>query len=86
VRRAGSSLRGPCSHCGTQSSSQWRSGPPEKPCLCNACGLFWSKRRSLPEETCKVADELKVGRGADGWLAAAGGGWVWFGGWLAAAG
>jgi hypothetical protein len=63
LRRLPGSLRGPCAHCGTQASSQWRSGPPDKPCLCNACGLFWSKRRSLPEETCKVADELKVGKG-----------------------
>lgn len=38
-----------CHHCGSQSSPQWRGGPPEKPTLCNACGLHYRKTRSLPE-------------------------------------
>ncbi|KAB1206997.1 GATA transcription factor 26 [Morella rubra] len=28
-------------------SPQWRNGPPEKPVLCNACGLWYSKRGTL---------------------------------------
>lgn len=32
---------GPCCHCGRTISPCWRKGPPEKPCLCNACGARW---------------------------------------------
>jgi hypothetical protein len=53
-------LRGPCYHCGTTISSQWRSGPPDKPVLCNACGLYYRKVQSLPDHTCQVAGALSV--------------------------
>lgn len=52
-------LKGPCGWCGTQMSSQWRSGPPDRPTLCNACGLHWRKTRSLPQHTCQVAQQLE---------------------------
>ncbi|PHT42010.1 hypothetical protein CQW23_20864 [Capsicum baccatum] len=32
--------------CG-QETSNWRNGPPEKPVLCNACGLRWRTRQTL---------------------------------------
>jgi hypothetical protein len=57
-------LRGPCYHCGTTISSQWRSGPPDKPVLCNACGLYYRKVQSLPDHTCQVAGALSVSSGA----------------------
>lgn len=53
-------LRGPCCHCGTTISSQWRSGPADKPVLCNACGLYYRKVQSLPDHTCHVAGALSV--------------------------
>lgn len=53
-------LRGPCFHCGTTISSQWRSGPADKPVLCNACGLYYRKVQSLPDHTCQVAGALSV--------------------------
>jgi hypothetical protein len=53
-------LRGPCCHCGTTISSQWRSGPLDKPVLCNACGLYFRKVQSLPDHTCHVAGALSV--------------------------
>ena len=58
--RRGLSSRGPCFHCGTTYSSQWRSGPPHKPVLCNACGLYYRKVQSLPDHTCEVAGALEV--------------------------
>jgi hypothetical protein len=58
--RRGLSSRGPCFHCGTTISSQWRSGPPHKPVLCNACGLYFRKVQSLPDHTCQVAGALEV--------------------------
>ena len=61
VCRRGLSSRGPCFHCGTTYSSQWRSGPPHKPVLCNACGLYYRKVQSLPDHTCQVAGALQVG-------------------------
>lgn len=59
--RRGLALRGPCFHCGTTISSQWRSGPADKPVLCNACGLYYRKVQSLPDHTCQVAGALSVG-------------------------
>ena len=53
-------LRGPCQHCGTTLSSQWRSGPPEKAVLCNACGLYYRKLSCLPDHTCQVAGQQEV--------------------------
>ncbi len=38
---------GNCNHCGSQTSIKWRSGPREKPQLCNACGIRWKKRHTL---------------------------------------
>lgn len=61
VCRRGLSSRGPCFHCGTTYSSQWRSGPAHKPVLCNACGLYFRKVQSLPDHTCQVAGALEVG-------------------------
>jgi hypothetical protein len=60
VCRRSLSSRGPCFHCGTTYSSQWRSGPPHKPVLCNACGLYYRKVQSLPDHTCQVAGALEV--------------------------
>jgi hypothetical protein len=60
--------RGPCCHCGTTSSSQWRGGPPDKPVLCNACGLHFRKERGLPDHTSQVAGALEVRR--QWWLGA----------------
>lgn len=40
-RRWRQELLGPCAHCGTRESPQWRRGPPCKPVLCNACGTRW---------------------------------------------
>lgn len=40
---------GPCSHCGTTHSPQWRRPPPKKALLCNACGIYYSRHRSLPK-------------------------------------
>lgn len=59
-RQRSLSSRGPCFHCGTTYSSQWRSGPPHKPVLCNACGLYFRKVQSLPDHTCQVAGALQV--------------------------
>ncbi|KAK2438425.1 GATA transcription factor [Trifolium repens] len=50
--------RGPCYHCGINSTPLWRQGPADKPVLCNACGSryrYWGSlenyfpRQSLPE-------------------------------------
>jgi hypothetical protein len=62
-------LRGPCLHCGTTLSTQWRSGPEDKPVLCNACGLYYRKLTCLPDHTCQVAVALTVrlGTGASCW-------------------
>ena len=40
-------LTGPCDHCGACESCQWRGGPPEKPKLCNACGIRLRNHNSL---------------------------------------
>jgi hypothetical protein len=47
-------------HCGTTISSQWRSGPSDKPVLCNACGLYYRKLSTLPQHTCQVANQQQV--------------------------
>jgi hypothetical protein len=57
------SLKGPCMHCGTTISSQWRSGPSDKPVLCNACGLYYRKLSTLPQHTCQVANQQAVSWG-----------------------
>jgi len=38
---------GPCNHCGVTESPQWRRGPEDKPCLCNACGTRYRRTNSL---------------------------------------
>lgn len=40
-------LAGPCCHCGTNYSPQWRKGTPEKPILCNACGIRLRRHKRL---------------------------------------
>uniref|UniRef100_A0A7R9V485 GATA-type domain-containing protein n=1 Tax=Chlamydomonas euryale TaxID=1486919 RepID=A0A7R9V485_9CHLO len=42
-------LGGPCSHCGTQDSPQWRRPLTKKVVLCNACGIYYSRHHSLPK-------------------------------------
>mmetsp|Transcript_19940 Transcript_19940/g.23911 ORF Transcript_19940/g.23911 Transcript_19940/m.23911 type:complete len:174 (+) Transcript_19940:305-826(+) len=38
---------GPCDHCGTLESPQWRRGPAAKPMLCNACGTRYRRTNQL---------------------------------------
>lgn len=38
---------GPCDHCGARDSPQWRRGPADKPCLCNACGTRYRRTHQL---------------------------------------
>jgi hypothetical protein len=38
---------GPCGHCKTPYSPQWRKGPRNKPVLCNACGIRYLRNRHL---------------------------------------
>ncbi|GAX74475.1 hypothetical protein CEUSTIGMA_g1924.t1 [Chlamydomonas eustigma] len=40
-------IGGPCNHCGRYETPCWRRGPPDKPCLCNACGARWLVKQSL---------------------------------------
>ncbi|KAM3377147.1 hypothetical protein P3S68_009560 [Capsicum galapagoense] len=47
---------GPCFHCGLKETSNWRNGPPEKPVLCNACGLRWRTRQTLDDYIPKHAN------------------------------
>lgn len=53
VKQAGSSKispaqrQGPCGHCKTPYSPQWRKGPRNKPVLCNACGIRFLRNRHL---------------------------------------
>lgn len=39
--------QGPCGHCKTPYSPQWRKGPRNKPVLCNACGIRYLRNRHL---------------------------------------
>lgn len=41
--------QGPCGHCGTEASPQWRAGPPEHPVLCDMCGRHFRKTKTLPK-------------------------------------
>ncbi|TXG53916.1 hypothetical protein EZV62_019172 [Acer yangbiense] len=45
--------RGPCFHCGIDTTPLWRNGPPEKPVLCNACGSRYRLRGTLLNYTPK---------------------------------
>lgn len=38
-----------CSHCGSQTTPQWRAGPMGPKTLCNACGVRYKSGRLLPE-------------------------------------
>lgn len=51
---------GPCYHCASTNSSQWRRGPAEKPVLCNACGLRYGRTGSehKPLNRAAAADVL----------------------------
>ncbi|GLC33829.1 hypothetical protein PLESTM_000124000 [Pleodorina starrii] len=40
---------GPCAHCGTTESPQWRRPLTKKVVLCNACGIYFSRHHSLPK-------------------------------------
>ncbi|KAI5015822.1 hypothetical protein ZWY2020_059361 [Hordeum vulgare] len=42
---------GPCSHCGVTSTPLWRNGPPDKPVLCNACGVEMEDKDALVNYT-----------------------------------
>ncbi|KAL3516163.1 hypothetical protein ACH5RR_023065 [Cinchona calisaya] len=48
---------GPCFHCGVEHTPLWRSGPPEKPVLCNACGSRWRTRGTLEDYIPKRANK-----------------------------
>ena len=43
----GALMLGPCAHCGVTFSPQWRKGTPEKPVLCNACGIRLRRHKNL---------------------------------------
>lgn len=38
-----------CSHCGTNNTPQWRTGPVGPKTLCNACGVRFKSGRLCPE-------------------------------------
>ncbi|KAG2497942.1 hypothetical protein HYH03_004204 [Edaphochlamys debaryana] len=40
---------GPCAHCGTTESPQWRRPLTKKIILCNACGIYFSRHHALPK-------------------------------------
>ena len=56
-------LIGPCDHCNTTISPQWRKGPPDKAVLCNACGTRWLRNKTLDG---KHSGRVGKGKGADG--------------------
>lgn len=39
---------GPCMHCGVTESPQWRRPIDKEQVLCNACGIYYGRHRSLP--------------------------------------
>lgn len=43
-------IGGPCAHCGTMESPQWRRPLTKKVVLCNACGIYYSRHHSLPRK------------------------------------
>ena len=43
-------IGGPCAHCGTNDSPQWRRPLTKKVVLCNACGIYYSRHHSLPKK------------------------------------
>ena len=51
------------SHHSSPESSQWRPGPPDKPCLCNACGSRYYRMQSL-EDYVPRAVKLAASNGA----------------------
>jgi hypothetical protein len=50
---------GPCQHCGTSASPQWRRGPPAKPVLCNACGTRFRRTNQLSPLLATAAAALR---------------------------
>lgn len=54
-RKGRTELQGPCCHCHTHTSPQWRKGPACKPTLCNACGTRFLRTKSLGKATDKAA-------------------------------
>ncbi|KAG1663970.1 hypothetical protein FOA52_001096 [Chlamydomonas sp. UWO 241] len=38
---------GPCDNCHATESPQWRQGPPQRPMLCNACGMRFRRTNQL---------------------------------------
>lgn len=59
---------GPCAHCGTMESPQWRRPLTRNIALCNACGIYYSRHQALPKRK-KVKTEAAAaaaGTGSDG--------------------
>lgn len=59
---------GPCAHCGTMESPQWRRPLTRNIALCNACGIYFSRHQALPKRK-KVKPEAAnagTGTGSDG--------------------
>ncbi|KAL1823549.1 hypothetical protein ACET3Z_010327 [Daucus carota] len=42
-------VRKACFHCGIDETGIWRTGPAEKPVLCNACGTRWRVQGTLAD-------------------------------------
>jgi hypothetical protein len=70
-------LQGPCTHCATTYSPQWRRGPVDKPVLCNACGLRYGRTGSLdltaPRRSSTAARPKRAPLAAPGAVASAAG-------------
>lgn len=45
----GNHLAGPCRNCSAEVSPQWRRGTPDKPVLCNACGIRLRRHKCLED-------------------------------------
>ncbi|KAL6643144.1 hypothetical protein ACP70R_021325 [Stipagrostis hirtigluma subsp. patula] len=48
-RAPAAKVAGPCRHCGTEETPQWREGPEGHGTLCNACGVRYKSGRLVPE-------------------------------------
>jgi hypothetical protein len=51
-----------CEHCSVTQSPVWRLGPPDKPCLCNGCGVRYMRRKTL--EYKHVRDQYAKAKGS----------------------
>lgn len=47
---------GPCTHCGTCESPQWRRHLTNNMVLCNACGIYYRRHHALPKRKAKVEE------------------------------